>query len=143
MRILLEKTANWPRGSGEQGEEIIVKDTNHLKTVAEDQIYGHNRFSDVWQDEETLEVAIGNIIDFFESEPDQEFEADYGLIAEILLDGAKYLFVENGDMPATEHQLQALLDDGRINAFELGEYMSDWRADVWGGQFEAKYRIAD
>ena len=120
-----------------------MKNTNHLKTVAEDQIYGHNRFSDVWQDEETLEVAIGNIIDFFESEPDQEFEADYGLIAEILLDGAKYLFMENGDMPATEHQLQALLDDGRINAFELGEYMSDWRADVWGSQFEAKYRIAD
>ena len=126
----------------------MSKTASELKDLASYQIYGTgNSFGDLWKKGQTLQAAVDEIRDFYDAEAEQD--PDYDLVAgddvveEILLDGAKDLFDENGDNPATEQQLQALLDDERIDAYDLAGYMDYWSTGVWSVEFEAKHRAAE
>lgn len=68
---------------------------NEMKSLARDQIWGVNDFFGVWEKTETLQAAINNISEFFESESRNAdelpavLEVGDAVVAEILLDDAK------------------------------------------------------
>lgn len=120
---------------------------SELKSLARDQIWGHNDFFGVWQRDESLLEAAVHIVEFFEGEgagddePAAVLVVGHGVIMDILLEDAKLEFDKNGDEALTEHQLQALLVNEIITAAELGEYLDPWVLGHWSAAFEAKYRL--